>query len=126
MNIGKSIKNVGSKATGSATSKAQKVATGGNRTSSILSAPSIQRPMRRRIHPGSSAGLQNRKSVHLNMNGVGYLNPANQTARYSKKTINKPGIDILTSAGFARQNRTIDTRVHGSSCGSVKLLRERL
>lgn len=113
MRIGRSIQNIGSRASVAATAKAERIAIGA-------------KPMRKVIHPGSAAGLDNAKPVYLQMNGSGYLNPANQTARYSKKSMKIPGVDILTSAGSMPRNRTYDLRTHGSSRGSVKLLRERI
>jgi hypothetical protein len=125
MNIGKSI-NVGSRATTSAMKKATNVAMGANRQSSISAPLPMPRPMRRRIHPGSAAGLRAEKSVYLNMEGAGYLNPANQIARYTKRVHTNPKIDVITSVGFSPRNRTLDTRALGSGCGTVKMLRERL
>jgi len=125
MNIGKAI-NMGSKATDSAMRKANSVAMGTNKQSSISMPKAMPKTMKRRIHPGSSAGLKNQKSVHLNLEGSGYLNPANQIARYNKRIPTNPKVNVLTSMGFQTKNRTFDTRLFGSNCGSVKMLRERL
>lgn len=125
MNLGRSIKNVGSRVTSSAMAKAEKVAIGAGRERASDPIPMV-RSVKRQIHRGSSAGLRNEKNVHLNMEGTGYLNPMNQTARNLKRVNVNPTIDVKTSVGFSARNRTLDNRVLGSSCGSIKMLRERL
>jgi hypothetical protein len=79
------------------------------------------------IHRGSLAGLKNSHSVHLVHNNSGYLNPSNQTARYTKKPLPKvqiPGnIDRVTKSSMT----VLDSRPLKSGSGSIaKLLGKKL
>lgn len=130
MNVGRSLKNVGSQATDAAVKKADTTSMrpstrGATRSSSP---PPIRdvKPMRKQVHKGSSAGLRNEKTVRLEMIGAGYHNPANHRARNSSRKLPKMEMNFNTSLGFAKQSRTFDTRTHGNSPGSIGMMKERM
>jgi len=102
--ISRTIKNVGSQATSPAMAKAESTAIGKTLDSTRSSATftsmdgtttRARSAIRGGIHPGSSAGLVNHKSVHLAVNDSGYLNSAHQTARHTRKRL--PDSNVLTT-----------------------------
>lgn len=94
------------------------------------SSKSIDRPAGRStkavINPGSRAGLKDAKTVHLNGNYSGYLNPANQRDRM--KSRNKV-LDISyrnQQHSFKQRNTTSDSRLTSSKNSSISLINQRL
>ena len=125
--LGQSLANVGSRATGIATAKADNI---GAAAKSISARDGLvpKTPMRvkKMIHPGSSAGLRNEKSVHLQMNGTGWTNPAHHKARNNpKQPLTKPHLTNSNTSGFIRASQTYDTRPMKSCKGSICLMKDR-
>lgn len=120
--------SIGSKATPSAMKKAMSTASGSSPRTSSLSSQSQDisafKP-KTTIHPGSSAGLNNSKTVHLTANGSGYLNPSNQSARLKNRTkvvdISPPKQPTI----YRATNRVYDNRLTSSDKSSISLLQKR-
>lgn len=124
--ISRTIKNIGSKATSTPMNKARSTAIGNNRqvtqATDSVKAYSSEMPARKAIHPGSSAGLNSYRSVHLMPNGGGYANPAHHGARY-RRSSQAPTIALKNQVINARKTvRILDRRIKGSNNSSISKL----
>lgn len=117
--------NIGSKATDSASSKAVNTSIGSNRSMDRSQPRSVapqSRPTRTAIHPGSRAGLNDHKSVHLQSNSSGYASKSNQHARYkSKEPLAKPEFKPNTGKAGCTP-KMFDGRLTKSSLSSISRL----
>jgi hypothetical protein len=116
--------SIGSKATPAAMKKALETSKAARKDIPSHSNGNIsqQRKLKPTIHPGSRAGLNNQKSVHLNANNSGYLNPSVQRARLKDRTRivdtspQKPALTRNLS------NRVNDMRLSSSTKNSISIL----
>lgn len=122
--------NMGSKATPRAMQKALGTASG-----SSQSRPTQQTQVRSQassagksaINRGSRAGLKDAKSVWIQPNNTGYLNPSNQNARLVNRTrkvnITPPSKQANSLTPF---RKTFDNRLYSSEKSSACLLKKRM
>lgn len=109
-------RNIGSRITPAAARQATMTSTGG------LPNPTGIKTVSSR---GSSAGLRNQKSVRLEHNSGGYLNPAHQTARRGKPPTRIPR--MAGSAAIQRSGGSIlDKRLTKFTDSSIALLLKRI
>jgi hypothetical protein len=100
--FGRTLRNLGSRASAPAIGKAQAVATGTN----------VPRRIVRHPGGGSSAGLNAEKTARLEINGAGYSNPNLKRGKNQKKAYPRLGIQSNPPLHFRRNkpNANFDTR----------------
>lgn len=124
-----SLPNIGSKATLAASRNATKTATGGAQHSAAAavskSAHMVTTTPKNSIHPGSTAGWKGAKSVHLAHNNTGYMNPANQKARYTSKKLTVPTVNLPVNYNGVSLNRSTDFRIGKNYYDSPSVLKRK-
>ena len=135
LNIGKRIRsasdapNIGSRVTHVASSNAATTAIGQSKPSSIKPTQMTVKPTptaaRGGIHRGSSAGLKNAKVVRLEHNDTGYMNPANQKARYSSRKLRVPAVNLPVNYNSVSLSSYTDFRTYKGTGASPDLLKRR-
>jgi hypothetical protein len=102
INFGRTLRNLGSRASAPAMGKAQAVATGNNTPNRII----------RHSGRGSSAGLNAEKTARLELKGTGYSNPNLNRGKLQKKLYPRLGISTNPPLHYGRNkpNVNFDTR----------------
>jgi hypothetical protein len=101
--FGRTLRNLGSRASAPAMGKAQAIATGTN----------TPRRLVRHTGGGSSAGLNAQKTARLEMNSTGYANPNIHRGNGQKKaypSMNRYNNDSPIHFRKSKSNSTFDTR----------------
>lgn len=100
--FGRTVRNLGSRASAPAMAKAQSVALGTNTPRRIV----------KHVSGGSSAGLNAERTARLQMNGTGYANSNLASGNRKVKAYPRPGRSNNTNPYFGRMNpnMTFDSR----------------
>ena len=99
MSFGRTLRNLGSRASAPAMGKAQSTALGNN----------TPRNMVRHAGGGSSAGLNAQKTARLQMDGTGYANPALRVAKRNRKAYPKGGRPNLNPRPYYGRRAPVST-----------------